>query len=184
MAENSPTFANTILIFIERTSTYTIIIYALSWGSFRVSARVSLVIWDIARNIFRRRSNFIGFLAEFSAAKEPRIILWLRLADRYLKYYWTVASRDCGSFRLIRRVKFVANDYTNPNRPTNRKTLTTLNPDHNRPSPRMWSILCAAIVTIGSIQQWRNPYAGGDGGNRPPLRSWNNFFSQWCFLQK
>jgi len=46
------------------------------------------------------------------------------MRSAYLKYYWTVASRDCGRqqiFSCDSEVKFVSNDYTKP------KTLTTLN---------------------------------------------------------
>jgi len=38
MAINNPTFAYNIIIFIDRTYTYTITFYASTWGSFRVSA--------------------------------------------------------------------------------------------------------------------------------------------------
>jgi len=70
MAESNPTFAYLIIIFINRTSTYIITFAHHREGRLGVRAMVSLVIRDIAKNIFRRRSIF---LAECSAAEAPRI---------------------------------------------------------------------------------------------------------------
>jgi len=60
VAENNPTYACNIIIFIDRTSTYTNNIYASSWGSFRVSPWVSLVIRDMAKIVSAAEVNFSG----------------------------------------------------------------------------------------------------------------------------
>ena len=81
VAAKNPTFAYAIIIFIDRTSTYTITFTHHREGGlgFRVSPKVSLVIRVIAKNIYRRRSNFLAFLAVFTTQKENINIFGLQL---------------------------------------------------------------------------------------------------------
>src|SRR6218665_1750104 len=71
VAESSPTSAYTFIIFINRTSIYTITFMHLREGRLGSRVRVSLVIRNIEKIFYAAEVIYLAFLSEYSDAEAP-----------------------------------------------------------------------------------------------------------------